>query len=81
VVSGVELLTDRVRVAVVGHPDQPGQPDQPDQPGQPGALVDVTPAAVAELGLEAGQQIWLSAKATEVIAYPAVPERQGHPGG
>jgi molybdate transport system ATP-binding protein len=57
---------------VVGHPDQPGQP---------GALVDVTPAAVAELGLEAGQQIWLSAKATEVIAYPAVPERQGHPGG
>ncbi len=59
VVSGVELLTDRVRVAVVGHP------------GQPGALVDVTPAAVAELGLSAGQQIWLSAKATEVIAYPA----------
>lgn len=55
VVSGVELLTDRVRVAVVG---------------QPGALVDVTPAAVAELGLSAGQQIWLSAKATEVTAYP-----------
>jgi hypothetical protein len=26
---------------------------------------------VAELGLSAGQQIWLSAKATEVIAYPA----------
>ena len=57
-VSGVELLTDRVRVAVAG------------RPGQPGALVDVTPAAVAELGLGAGQQIWLSAKATEVIAYP-----------
>jgi molybdate transport system ATP-binding protein len=55
-VSGVELLTDRVRVAIVGHP---------------GALVDVTPAAVAELGLGAGQQVWLSAKATEVIAYPA----------
>ena len=67
VVSGVELLTDRVRVAVTG------------QPGQPAALVDVTPAAVAELGLDAGQQIWLSAKATEVIAYPAVPERQQHP--
>jgi molybdate transport system ATP-binding protein len=75
VVSGVELLTDRVRVAVVG------QPAHLDQPGQPGALVDVTPAAVAELGLEAGQQIWLSAKATEVIAYPAVPERHGHPDG
>ena len=61
VVSGVELLTDRVRVAVVGHPEQPG------------ALVDVTPAAVAELGLSAGQQVWLSAKATEVVAYPAPP--------
>ena len=60
-VSGVELLTDRVRVAVVGHPEQPG------------ALVDVTPAAVAELGLSAGQQVWLSAKATEVVAYPAPP--------
>jgi len=64
VVSGVELLTDRVRVAVAG---------------QPGALVDVTPAAVAELGLDAGQRIWLSAKATEVIAYPAVPERRQSP--
>jgi len=46
---------------VVGHPEQPG------------ALVDVTPAAVAELGLSAGQQVWLSAKATEVVAYPAPP--------
>jgi len=55
VVSGVELLTDRVRVAVAGRPD---------------ALVDVTPAALAELGLTAGQPIWLSAKATEAIAYP-----------
>jgi molybdate transport system ATP-binding protein len=55
VVAGIELLTDRVRVAVEG---------------RPGALVDVTPAAVAELGLAAGQQIWLSAKATEVVVYP-----------
>jgi molybdate transport system ATP-binding protein len=55
VVSGVELLTDRVRVAVSGRPD---------------ALVDVTAAAVAELGLSAGQEVWLSAKATEVLAYP-----------
>ncbi len=54
-VAGLELLTDRVRVAVEGHPD---------------ALVDVTPAAVAELELHAGQQVWLSAKATEVVAYP-----------
>jgi molybdate transport system ATP-binding protein len=59
-VTGVELLTDRVRVAVTGSPD---------------ALVDVTPAAVAELKIAAGQQVWLSAKATEVIAYPARPIR------
>jgi molybdate transport system ATP-binding protein len=55
VVAGVELLTDRVRVELTG---------------QPGALVDVTPAALAELDLTVGQQVWLSAKATEVIAYP-----------
>jgi molybdate transport system ATP-binding protein len=54
-VAGLELLTDRVRVAVEGHPS---------------ALVDVTPAAVAELELQAGQQVWLTAKATEVVAYP-----------
>jgi molybdate transport system ATP-binding protein len=54
-VSGAELLTDRVRVAVTG---------------SPGALADVTPAAVAELELAPGQPVWLSAKATEVTAYP-----------
>jgi molybdate transport system ATP-binding protein len=58
VVSGVELLTDRVRVAIEGRPS---------------ALVDVTPAAVADLGLAAGQEVWLSAKATEVVAYPQGP--------
>jgi molybdate transport system ATP-binding protein len=58
VVSGVELLTDRVRVAIEGRPS---------------ALVDGTPAAVADLGLAAGQQVWLSAKATEVVAYPQDP--------
>ena len=52
---GLELLTDRVRVDVEGSPD---------------ALVDVTPAAVAELGLGVGQRVWLTAKATEVLAYP-----------
>jgi molybdate transport system ATP-binding protein len=61
VVNGVELLTDRVRVDVGGRPP---------------ALVDVTAAAVAELRLGAGQEVWLSAKATEVIAYPA-PARTG----
>lgn len=54
-VSGLELLTDRVRVAVDGNP---------------GALVDITPAAVADLDLTPGRPVWLSAKATEAIAYP-----------
>jgi molybdate transport system ATP-binding protein len=54
-VTGLELLTDRVRVAVDGSPP---------------ALVDVTPAAVAELRLAPGMPVWLSVKATEVVAYP-----------
>lgn len=55
-VTGLELLTDRIRVAVDGCPP---------------ALVDITPAALAALELTPGSRIWLSAKATEVIAYPA----------
>jgi molybdate transport system ATP-binding protein len=55
VIVGLELLTDRVRVAV---------------DGTPAALVDITPAAVADLHLTPGQRVWLTAKATEVIAYP-----------
>jgi molybdate transport system ATP-binding protein len=55
-VTGLETLTDRVRIAAVGDPD---------------ALVDVTVAAVAELGLREGSQVWLSAKATEIEAYAA----------
>jgi len=54
-IAGMELLTDRIRIAVDGQPD---------------ALVDITPAAVAELELHAGQRVWLTAKATEVTAYP-----------
>lgn len=54
VVAGLELLTDRVRVAV---------------DGSPSALVDITPAAVADLRLVPGQPVWLTAKATEVVAY------------
>ena len=56
VITHLELLTDRVRVGVEGHPD---------------ALVDITPAALASLQLDVGRQVWLTAKATEVIAYPA----------
>jgi molybdate transport system ATP-binding protein len=35
------------------------------------ATVDVTASAVAELDLVPGRQVWLSAKATDVTAYPA----------
>jgi len=55
-IAGLELLTDRVRVAVEGHPE---------------ALVDITAAALTALELQPGQQVWLTAKATEVVAYPA----------
>ncbi len=56
-VTGLELLGDRVRVQVGGEPP---------------ALVDVTPDAVAELGIEPGLPVWLTAKATETDAYPDV---------
>jgi len=54
-IAGLELLVDRVRVQVDGSPP---------------ALVDITPAAVAELDLTAGASVWLSAKATDLDAYP-----------
>jgi molybdate transport system ATP-binding protein len=54
-ITGLEMLADRVRAQV---------------DGRPGALVDLTPAAVADLGLRPGLSVWLSAKATEVDVYP-----------
>ncbi len=51
----MELLADRVRLEVTGPPM---------------TLVDVTQAAVAELGLDVGVDVWLAAKATETDAYP-----------
>ncbi|HEV2931796.1 MAG TPA: ABC transporter ATP-binding protein [Streptosporangiaceae bacterium] len=54
-VAGLTLLSDRVRL---------------DLHGQPPALVDVTPAAVAELSLDPGSQVWLTAKATDLEVYP-----------
>ena len=55
-VTGLAPLGDRVRVSVAGEPP---------------ATVDVTAAAVAELALGPGAPVWLSAKATDVTAYPA----------
>ncbi|WP_426565763.1 ABC transporter ATP-binding protein [Angustibacter sp. McL0619] len=56
VVDGLEPLHDRVRVHVRS---------------QPSLLVDITPAAVAELALRPGSAVWLSVKATEVEVYPS----------
>jgi molybdate transport system ATP-binding protein len=35
------------------------------------AAADVTPLAVAELGLEPGAEVWAALKATETAVYPA----------
>ena len=55
-VAGMEMIQGRVRLQV---------------DGAPAALVDVTPAAVAELRLRPGERIWLAAKAVEVEVYAA----------
>lgn len=56
VVDDVESVGDRVRVALAG----------------PIPLVaEVTPAAVADLALAPGRQVWATVKATDVEAYPA----------
>jgi molybdopterin-binding protein len=34
-------------------------------------VAEVTPAAVRELGLDSGDQVWIAVKATEVSVYPA----------
>ena len=56
-VTEVEPRTERVRVrGTIGS----------------GAVVvaDVTPAAVAELGVEPGDELWFAVKATEVAVHP-----------
>jgi len=56
--AGLDLLGDRVRVRVEARP-------------QPSLVAEVTPAAVAELDLAEGSDVWVSVKATEVSVYPA----------
>ncbi|MET0234587.1 MAG: ABC transporter ATP-binding protein [Kibdelosporangium sp.] len=55
-VTGIEQHADTVRVRLTGTPD---------------LLADVTTAAVAELSLSPGQQVWVSVKATETHTYPS----------
>ena len=55
-VEDLEALGDRVRVALAG----------------PLPLVaEITPAAVADLRLQPGDEVWLTLKATELQVYPA----------
>jgi molybdate transport system ATP-binding protein len=54
--ESLDLEGDRVRVRVVGEIP---------------VVAEVTPAAVAELGLAAGGEVWVSVKATEVEVYAA----------
>jgi len=39
--------------------------------GTPAIVAEVTPAAVAALHLDAGGEVWVSVKATEIAVYPA----------
>jgi molybdate transport system ATP-binding protein len=55
-ITSLAPLGDRIRVNTAG---------------EFAATVDVTAAAVADLELAPGRQVWLSAKATDVTAYPA----------
>jgi molybdate transport system ATP-binding protein len=54
-VDHLDVEGDRVRVIVAGSVP---------------VTAEVTPAAVAELGLIAGAQVWASVKATEITVYP-----------
>ncbi|GAB3754113.1 ABC transporter ATP-binding protein [Microlunatus parietis] len=58
-VAGLEPYGDEVRVEVA---DVPG-------PGS-AVLAEVTPEAVAELGLEPGSRVWASVKASAITSYP-----------
>ena len=54
-VADLDRLADRVRVSLAGEVP---------------LVAEVTPAAIEQLGLRAGVQIWASVKATEVSLYP-----------
>ena len=56
---GIEPHGDGVRVEVGGAPDADSS-----------ILAEVTPAAVAELGLGPGSEVWAAVKASEIEVYP-----------
>jgi molybdate transport system ATP-binding protein len=52
----IDMMGDRVRVRLSGTPP---------------IVAEVTPAAVRELGLDRGEQVWVAVKATEIDVYSA----------
>jgi len=54
--SNLDLEGDRVRVRLEGSPS---------------IVAEVTPAAVRDLGLDRGDAVWISVKATEISVYPS----------
>lgn len=55
-ITGFDLMGDRVRVRL---------------DGEIALVAEVTPAAVAEMGLVEGESVWATVKATEITVYPA----------
>jgi molybdate transport system ATP-binding protein len=55
-VSGIELLGGRVRVRIEGEVP---------------LVAEVTPAAISDLKVEEGGEVWVSFKSTDVGVYPA----------
>ena len=55
-VTDIDRRADRIRVRLAGEVP---------------LLAEITPGALDELGLRAGDQVWASVKATEVTTYPA----------
>ena len=53
-VTGLTMLADRIRLSL---------------DSEPPILADVTPAAVAELELQPGREVWLAVKATDLEVY------------
>ena len=62
VVGGLEPHGDLIRLRVSQAVDGPSWVD--------GLAADLTPAAVADLGLEPGVRVWLAVKAAEVALHP-----------
>lgn len=59
-IEGLGRYGQAIRVRAVDHPD-----------GSVGPVADVTAAAVAQLDLAPGDDVWFAVKATEVAIYPA----------